>query len=113
MPSNSNHITQHARALTHVLVFTAGCNVLVGNPVLGGGSIASSLILSTYALGPASGVNFNPTVSVPLGITKKMDWLKVGEYCGVQLLSGLGVTICYSVPFNITFNLGPTENYTW
>jgi aquaporin Z len=98
---------------TFLLVFTVGCNVLAGNPVWGGVSIASSLMVSIYALGPASGANFNPAVSVALGITKKMLWPKVGAYCGVQLLGGLVAAVCYSVLFNNTFNLGPTAAYAW
>ena len=111
------HSTKHgiagARTLTHALVFTVGCNEMAGNPFWGGGSIASSLMMSIYTLGATSGANFDPAVSGLLGSTKKVDWPKVGAYCGVQLSGWLGAAICGSVPSNNTINSGAAANYTW
>jgi aquaporin Z len=98
---------------TFLLVFTVGCNVLAGNPVWGGVSIACSLMVSIYALGAVSGANFNPAVSIALGLAGKMEWKKVGVYCGVQLAAGLIAAVCYSLLFQANFNLGPTASYAW
>ena len=58
---------------TFLLVFTVGCNVLSGNAVWGGVSIASVLMVAIYSLGGISGANFNPAVSLALGISKAMN----------------------------------------
>jgi aquaporin Z len=107
---------------TFLLVFTVGCNVLAGNPVWGGLSIASSLMVSIYALGAVSGANFNPAVSLALGLAGKMGnaepfnkapWKQVGIYCGVQLLAGVVASLCYGLLFQDTFNLGPAVTFAW
>eukprot|EP00409_Alexandrium_fundyense_P005260 CAMPEP_0185900872 /NCGR_PEP_ID=MMETSP0196C-20130402/320_1 /TAXON_ID=2932 /ORGANISM="Alexandrium fundyense, Strain CCMP1719" /LENGTH=91 /DNA_ID=CAMNT_0028619421 /DNA_START=120 /DNA_END=392 /DNA_ORIENTATION=+ len=66
---------------TFLLILTVGCNVLSSNPNWGGVSIASVLMVMIYALGGASGANFNPAVSLALGLTGKMEdgWKQVGE----------------------------------
>ena len=110
---------------TFILVFTVGCNVLAGNPVWGGISIACSLMVSIYALGQTSGANFNPAVSVALGLANKAfgqtedgsapenKWKEVGVYCGVQLLAGVVAAVCYGFLFQETFNLGPAATFAW
>ena len=74
---------------TFLLVLTVGCNVLGGNATWGGVSIAFVLMVSIYAMGAVSGANFNPAVSVTLGISKAMggpglDWKTVAQYSAVQ-----------------------------
>ena len=64
---------------TFLLIFTVGCNVLGGSGTWAGVSIASVLMVAIYSLGGISGGNFNPAVSVTLGISKAMggpgmDW---------------------------------------
>mmetsp|Transcript_107883 Transcript_107883/g.315391 ORF Transcript_107883/g.315391 Transcript_107883/m.315391 type:complete len:457 (-) Transcript_107883:46-1416(-) len=100
---------------TFVLVMTVGCNVLSSNPNWGGVSIASALMVMVYALGGASGANFNPAVSVALGITGKMDegWKQVGVYAAVQMLAASLAAVCYSLLFNETFNIGPAVGFQW
>ena len=76
---------------TFLLVLTVGCNVLGGNVTWGGVSIAFVLMICIYAMGAVSGANFNPAVSVTLGISKAMggpglDWKTVGQYAAVQTL---------------------------
>jgi len=98
---------------TFILIFTVGCNVLSSNPVWGGVSIACSLMVGIYALGSVSGANFNPAVSVTLGLAGKMDWGKVGAYCGTQVVSGIVASFCYTTLFGSNFNLGPTGGFGW
>mmetsp|Transcript_46970 Transcript_46970/g.118332 ORF Transcript_46970/g.118332 Transcript_46970/m.118332 type:complete len:457 (-) Transcript_46970:60-1430(-) len=103
---------------TFLLIFTVGCNVLSGNAVWGGVSIASVLMVAIYALGNISGANFNPAVSLALGLSKAMggpglDFRTVGTYCGVQVLAGIVAALCYAVLFWDTFNLAPAEGFTF
>jgi len=98
---------------TFILIFTVGCNVLSSNPVWGGVSIACSLMVGIYALGNVSGANFNPAVSVTLGLAGKLDWTNVGAYCGTQIFSGIVASFCYTTLFGANFNLGPTKGFGW
>jgi aquaporin Z len=109
---------------TFLLVFTVGCNVLAGNPVWGGVSIACSLMVGIYSLAGVSGANFNPAVSLALGLAGKMEaagpsdpvpggWKKVGIYSGVQIFAGLVASLCYGLLFGATFNLSPSGAYQW
>jgi len=100
---------------TFILVFTVGCNVLASNPVWGGVSIACSLMVSIYALGGVSGANFNPAVSLALGLAGKMEEgpKQVAVYCGVQVAAGISAAGCYSLLYGGSFNLGPTEGFSW
>jgi len=101
---------------TFLLVFTVGCNVLGKNPVWAGVSIACVLMVSIYALGGVSGANFNPAVSVSLGISKAMkgpglDWRTVGIYCAVQILAGIVAAFSYAILFWNAFNLAPAKGF--
>mmetsp|Transcript_83246 Transcript_83246/g.230993 ORF Transcript_83246/g.230993 Transcript_83246/m.230993 type:complete len:386 (+) Transcript_83246:98-1255(+) len=100
---------------TFLLVFTVGCNVLSSNPNWGGVSIASSLMVGIYALGGASGANFNPAVSVALGLAGKMEdgWQRVCYYVVMQLVAGFLASCVYSLLFGNTFNIGPTVGFEW
>jgi len=97
---------------TFMLVFTIGCNVLSGQPVWGGVSIACVLTVMIYALGKSSGANFNPAVSVALGITKKLEWSDVAIYSVTQIVAGICAGICYLAMFGKSFNLAPTKGHT-
>jgi len=101
---------------TFLLVFTVGCNVLGKTPVWAGVSIACVLMVAIYALGGISGANFNPAVSVALGISKAMkgpgmDWKTVGCYCAVQILAGIVASFSYAILFWNAFNLGPSKGF--
>eukprot|EP00930_Biecheleria_cincta_P042797 TRINITY_DN2944_c0_g2_i1.p1 TRINITY_DN2944_c0_g2~~TRINITY_DN2944_c0_g2_i1.p1 ORF type:complete len:482 (+),score=86.78 TRINITY_DN2944_c0_g2_i1:73-1446(+) len=103
---------------TFLLVFTIGCNVLGGNAVWAGVSIAAVLMVAIYALGGISGANFNPAVSLTLGISKAMggpglDWTTVGIYSGVQVSAGIAAAVCYSVLLGESFNLTPATGFLW
>jgi len=98
---------------TFMLVFTIGCNVLSGQPVWGGVSIACVLTVMIYALGKSSGANFNPAVSVALGLTNKMEWKEVGIYSAVQTVAGICAGLCYVAMFGESFNLAPMKGHSW
>jgi len=104
---------------TFLLVFTVGCNVLSKTPVWAGVSIACVLMVAIFALGGVSGGNFNPAVSVCIGITTAMkgpggmDWGKVGVYCATQVLAGLCGAFSYAILFWNAFHLGPTAGFSW
>jgi aquaporin Z len=97
---------------TFVLVFTIGCNVLSGQPVWGGVSIACSLTVMIYALGKASGANFNPAVSVALGIAGKLEWKEVAIYAVTQIIAGVAAGGCYLGMFGESFNLQPVKGHS-
>merc|ERR1719183_2366860 len=84
---------------TFMLIFTIGCNVLSGQPVWGGVSIACVLTVMIYALGKSSGANFNPAVSVALGLTNKLEWMEVAIYSAVQIVAGICAGLCYVAMF--------------
>merc|ERR1719316_1632655 len=100
---------------TYLLVFTVGCNVLSGSPVWAGVSIACALTVMIYALGGSSGANFNPAVSLALGMAGKMEWAEVGTYMAVQLVAGIAAAFSYVGMFGMhkSFNLGPTPGHNW
>merc|ERR1719265_1221813 len=98
---------------TYLLVFTVGCNVLSGSPVWAATSIACVLMVSIYALGGVSGANFNPAVSLTLGLSNKLEWKEVGIYCVVQLIAGICAGLSYAALFWKAFNLGPAPGFTW
>jgi len=81
---------------TFMLVFTVGCNVINGaSPIFAVASIACVLMVSIYALGSVSGANFNPAVSVSLGISKKLEWTDVLLYILVQLGAGAVASLAF------------------
>jgi len=92
---------------TYLLVFTVGCNVLSGSPVWAGVSIGCVLMVMIYALGGVSGANFNPAVSIALGMSAKMEWPKVGLYCAVQVAAGLCAGFSYAALFMSVIPLAP------
>jgi len=102
---------------TYLLVFTIGCNVLSKTPVWAPVSIACVLMVAIYALGGVSGANFNPAVSLSIGISTAMKgpgdmpWKTVGMYIGVQLFAGIIAAFSYAVLFWNAFNLGPSKGF--
>jgi len=102
---------------TFLLVFTVGCNVLGKTAVWTGVSIASVLMVAIYAFGGISGGNFNPAVSVAIGMVKNMggptdmEWKQVGIYCVVQIVAGIAAGMCYLALFGSSFNLGPSKGF--
>jgi len=96
---------------TFLLIFTIGCNVLSKTAVWAGVSIACVLMVAIFAFGGISGANFNPAVSVALGINGNMEWKDVGIYSGVQLLGGITAGFAYFGLFGSAFNLAPAKGF--
>merc|ERR1719453_3053034 len=66
-----------------------------------------------YALGGVSGANFNPAVSVALGLSNAMEWKTVGIYCAVQITAGICAALSYGALFMKVFNLAPQPGFGW
>jgi len=98
---------------TFMLILTVGCNVLTGSPVWAVTSIACTLMVSIYALGGVSGANFNPAVSLALGINKNLEWKEVGIYMGCQVAGGICAGLVYGLALWDVFNLAPTPGFSW
>merc|ERR1711869_73787 len=86
---------------------------LSGSPVWAATSIACVLMVSIYALGGVSGANFNPAVSVTLGLSGKLDWKDVGIYSVVQIIAGICAGLSYGALFFKVFNLEPQAGFGW
>lgn len=96
---------------TFMLVTTVGCNVLAGNPTWAVTSIAFCLMVSIYALGGVSGANFNPAVSLALGLTNKLPWDEVYMYMACQISGGIIGGSMYAGLFGKIFNLAPSHGF--
>merc|ERR1712154_371219 len=74
-------------------------------------------MVAIYSLAGISGANFNPAVSLTLGLTKTMnaeglEWNSVGLYIVAQLLAGVVAGFSYSTVFqDNSFTLGPKEGF--
>jgi len=98
---------------TFLLVFTVGCNVISNASAFVGVSIAAVLMVSIYALGGVSGANFNPAVSVALGMSNKMEWKEVGIYCAVQICAGICAGLSYAGLLWQVVNCAPKPGFGW
>jgi aquaporin Z len=98
---------------TFMLVLTVGCNVITGGPEWAVTSIACTLMVMIYALGGVSGANFNPAVTVALGMAKKIPQADIGPYIGVQVVAGICAGLVYGGMFLNVFNLAPAAGFTW
>jgi len=101
---------------TFLLIFTVGCNVLSNSGLWAGVSIACVLMVCIYSFGGISGANFNPAVSVGLGLSKTlggngMEWGTVGLYCVTQILAGITAGLAYTGLFGHPFNLQPNKGF--
>lgn len=92
---------------TFCLVLTVGCNVLSGNAIWGGVSIACVLMVSIYALGNVSGAHFNPAVSFALWLNGSLGSFDLVMYICVQFSGGLFAALLYEALFWKAFNLQP------
>jgi aquaporin Z len=102
---------------TFLLVFTVGCNVLSQEAVWAGVSIGCSLMVGIYALANVSGANFNPAVSVALGVAGALPWIDVALYSVVQLLAGALAGFLAKVMISDSLGgslaLGPADGFAW
>jgi aquaporin Z len=97
---------------TFMLVFTIGCNIATGQTVWAGVSIACVLTVMIYALAKSSGANFNPAVSVALGICGNLEWAEVAIYSVIQIVAGCCAGGCYLAMFDHAPNLKPAPGHT-
>merc|ERR1719324_1732359 len=97
---------------TFLLIFTIGCNVLSQSAMWAGTSIACVLMVAIFAFGGISGANFNPAVSVALGINGNMEWKDVGIYSVTQIVGGIVAGFAYFGLFGRTFSLAPTKGFS-
>ncbi|CAK0856713.1 unnamed protein product [Prorocentrum cordatum] len=105
---------------TFILVLTVGCNVLSGNTAWGGVSVGSALMVCVYGLAPISGANFNPAVSVALGLVSSMGladfefpWKKVVIYTSTQCLAAVVAAVGHAALFRNSFRLQPGAGFGW
>lgn len=71
-----------------ILTFCLVCSAPVA-PALGVVGIASSLMVMIYSLGAVSGANFNPAVTLGLGMRGELPWGDAAAYWATQLCGGL------------------------
>lgn len=98
---------------TYILVFSIGCNVLAGSRIWLSTSIACTLMVLVYMFGSVSGANFNPAVSICLGLAKKKPWKEVAIYCVVQILAGILAGFSYGLILWEVFTLKPAQGFSW
>lgn len=96
-----------------MLVFSIGCNVLAGSRIWGAVSIACTLMVAVYIFADVSGANFNPAVSIALGLCKKKPWKEVAMYCLIQILAGVLAAFSYGLVLWEVFTLQPAKGYGW
>lgn len=99
---------------TFTLCFTVGCVVLGGTASTWGATcIAMSLMVGIYALGPVSGANFNPAVTLSLMCSKKIPIRQGAVYWIFQLFGGLAAGAVVSALFQKHWVVQPQGEYTW
>lgn len=105
---------------TFLLVFTIGCNVLLGSPVWAGVSIASVLMVAIYSLGKVSGGHFNPGVTFALFVARNLGCKgidttseTVGMYWASQVAGGVVAGFAYTLLFKDSVDLAPGKNFGW
>jgi aquaporin Z len=105
---------------TFFLLFAVGCNTLLGSKA-GALSIASSLTIMIYALGPISGAHFNPAVTLALVAAGKFPssplmkdrLLETACYLTGQVSgAALGATT-YALLCGTAFYLQPAKEFLW
>merc|ERR1719171_1079641 len=50
-------------------------------------------------MGNVSGANFNPAVSLALGLSHKLDWIDVAIYMVVQITAGITAGFSYALMY--------------
>lgn len=98
---------------TYMLVFSIGCNVLAGSRIWCATSIACTLMVAVYIFADVSGANFNPAVSITLGLCGKKPWKEVAIYCMVQIVAGILAGFSYGLILWEVFTLQPAKGYGW
>lgn len=86
---------------TFLLVFTVCCNIAFGPSAWGGTSIGMVLMVAIYTFAKVSGSNFNPAVSITLGLSQLLNGPGMGmvdvlAYIVSQVLGGKAATIVFT-----------------
>jgi len=98
---------------TFVLTFTVGCNLVAMHHVWGGVSVACSFTVMIYALSKVSGGNFNPAVSLALGLIGHLGWQEVAFYIASQVVGGAAAGCAFAMVFARNLELAPTAGHLW
>eukprot|EP00929_Paragymnodinium_shiwhaense_P004071 TRINITY_DN1047_c1_g1_i2.p1 TRINITY_DN1047_c1_g1~~TRINITY_DN1047_c1_g1_i2.p1 ORF type:complete len:515 (+),score=101.75 TRINITY_DN1047_c1_g1_i2:192-1736(+) len=95
---------------TFMLVMTVGCTVVTKSwwAVV---SIASVLTVMIYALGPISGANFNPAVTLSLSLSQKMEWTTLLPYWASQCLGGLCAGVLFAIMLGDSVEVKPGDGF--
>jgi len=102
---------------TFLLVFAVGCNTVgTASGTWAALSIASTLMVSIYALGSVSGAHFNPAVTLAYflsGEDKEFTGADVGAYMGTQLVAGAAAGLSSLALHGEAANLQPGAGYSY
>jgi len=99
---------------TFVLAFTFTCCGLNANPSFSATCVACALMVVTYAVGEVSGGNFNPAVSIMLGVCRKRPWSLMIKYIVVQIIGGILAAALTCLIFQHTYPVvHPAAPYGW
>jgi len=98
---------------TYLLVFTIGCNCVLGSPVWGVLSIAAVLTVMIYSSADVSGANFNPAVSLALGIAGQLSLHDVVFYCVIQVLAGIFGAVSFVMLHGQHIYFAPMRGFHW
>lgn len=102
---------------TYLLVLAVGCNtVSTASGTWAALSIASTLMVSIYALGSVSGAHFNPAVTLAYflsGEDKDFSVSDMGSYMGTQLAAGVAAGLSSLALHGEAANLQPGAGYSY
>mmetsp|Transcript_7961 Transcript_7961/g.17698 ORF Transcript_7961/g.17698 Transcript_7961/m.17698 type:complete len:498 (+) Transcript_7961:76-1569(+) len=73
---------------------------------------AAAVMGLTYLFGPVSGGNFNPAISLAMGICGKLPWVSVGIYIPVQLFAAALGALTVAGAFNSYAPVLPQQGVT-
>lgn len=101
---------------TLLLTATVGFNVLTGSPAPGL-SIATTLAVLVYALGPISGAHLNPAVTLAIMLSgpshSSIGVREAASYFFAQTVGGILGGILYALTMRTAFSLDPSPRYGW
>mmetsp|Transcript_86592 Transcript_86592/g.149851 ORF Transcript_86592/g.149851 Transcript_86592/m.149851 type:complete len:537 (+) Transcript_86592:95-1705(+) len=96
---------------TYMLAITLGYVSAFGDSNWGPTAVGAVLMILIYAVGPVSGGNLNPAVSLALGFVGKLPWTKVFAYIILQIGGAfLAAVTMYSL-FGATLVIQPNADF--
>lgn len=96
---------------TFLLTLTVGYCSHSGNSTLNPTAIGSVLMVLIYSVGPVSGGNLNPAVSLTLALLGKLRWPVMFGYWIAQICGGLLAGFTVFALFQEGINVGPHGEY--